>query len=102
MMNRQYVPIPLLAARGYRLNGLQQVDLFWSGSRADSFDVYRDGRRIATVAASPYTDRLVRSEPGSYRYSVCAAATGTWSKEAAVTFGAAGNRCRSLCGGEPT
>jgi hypothetical protein len=90
MMNREYEPIPLLATRGYRLKGLQQVDLFWSGSRVDSFDVYRDGRRIATVAASPYTDRLGRSGPGSYRYSVCETATGTSSKDAAVTFRGAG------------
>jgi hypothetical protein len=86
MMNRQYLPIPLLAARGYRFKGLQQVDLFWSGSRADSFDVYRDGQRIATVSASPYTDRLGGNGSGSYRYSVCEAATARWSKEAAVTF----------------
>jgi hypothetical protein len=89
-MIRHHVPIPLLAARGRSLKGFQQVDLFWSGSRADSFDVYRDGQRIATVSASPYTDGLGRNGSGSYRYSVCESATATRSNEAAVTFRGAG------------
>jgi hypothetical protein len=85
-MSRQHAPIPLLAARGYRCKGLQRVDLFWSGSRAMNFDVYRDGRRIATVSSSPYHDRLGCDGPGGYRYRVCEAATGARSNEAAVTF----------------
>jgi len=93
-MSRSYVPTLLLAARGYRFKGLQQVDLFWSGSRADRFDVYRDGRRIATVSACPYHDGLGRTGPDSYRYSVCETAIGTWSNEAAVTFRGAGDAGR--------
>ena len=75
-----------LAIRGYRCRGRQQVDLFWTGSRADAFDVYRDGQRIATVLATGYTDRLASDGAGSYRYRVCATGTQTRSNEAAVTF----------------
>lgn len=78
--------MPGLAARGYKSRGLQYVDLFWTGSRADVFDVYRDGRRIATVAASGYTDRLGRRGAGNYRYRVRGTRTQAHSNEAAVTF----------------
>ena len=75
-----------LAARGYRSSGLAQVDLFWSGADADGFDVFRDGRRIATVAASGYTDRISRAGSGRYRYRVRATGMSTCSNEAVVTF----------------
>ena len=87
--------IPGLAVRGYRSRGLPQVDLFWTGSRADAFDVYRDRRRIATVAASGYTDRFGRDGSGSYRYRVGVTGTLARSNEAVVTFGAGSRGARS-------
>ena len=76
-------------ARGYRREGLQRVDLFWSGSSAHGFDVYRDGERIATVSAGPYHDRLERSGSGSYRYHVAETATAACSglRPVAKAFG---------------
>jgi PKD repeat protein len=75
-----------LTARGYKVKGLQKVDLSWSGSRAESFDVYRDGVRIATVPATAYTDNLNRKGSGAYRYKVCEAETSTCSDQVTVTF----------------
>jgi PKD repeat protein len=75
-----------LTARGYKVKGLQRVDLSWSGSNAASFDVYRDGARLATVAATNYTDNLSRNRPGTYRYWVCEAGTSTCSNRATVAF----------------
>jgi hypothetical protein len=77
---------PLLTARGYRRNGLQRVDLFWSASSAHGFHVYRDGERIATVSAGPYHDKLECSGSNAYRYHVREAATAACSNDAAVTF----------------
>ena len=91
-MNQHSASSPWLVARGHRFNGLQRVDLFWGGSGADGFDIYRDGQRIATVAASPYHDRLDRSGAGSYRYQVAEVATATRSNDAAVTFTDQGTR----------
>jgi hypothetical protein len=85
-MNHRCVSSPLLVARGNRFKGLQRVDLFWSGSSSDRFDVYRDGAWIATVSGSPYHDRLDRHGSGSYRYSVTETATAACSNDAAVTF----------------
>jgi hypothetical protein len=84
-----------LAARGYRCRGLQQVDLFWSGSNIDGFGVYRDCHCVAIVAASGYTDRLGRPGSGSYRYRVGATGTETRSNEAVVTFTGADRRSPS-------
>ena len=91
-MNQHFASTPWLVARGHRFNGLQRVDLFWGGSNADGFDVYRDGDCIATVAASPYHDRLDRDGSDSYRYSVRETATAARSNEAEVTFGDQGKR----------
>ena len=85
-MNQQCASTPLLSARGYRRNGLHRVDLFWCGSSAHGFDVYRDGERIATVSAAPYHDKLDRSGSGAYRYHVAETATAACSNDAAVTF----------------
>ena len=85
-MNRPCESTPLLIARGARSNGFQRVDLFWSGSSAHGFDVYRDGERIARVLAGPYHDKLDRSGSGSYRYHVTETMTAACSNDAAVTF----------------
>ena len=78
--------IPLLVARGSRFNRCQRVDLFWTGSSAGTFHVYRDGRRITTVSATSYTDRLECDGSGSYRYMVLETETATRSNEAGATF----------------
>jgi hypothetical protein len=85
-MKQQCASAPLLCARGYRRRGFQRVDLFWSASSAHAFDVYRDGQRIATVAAGPYHDKLDRMGSGSYRYHVTETATAAYSNDAGVTF----------------
>ena len=92
-------PIPGLAVRGYRTGRLVQVDLFWSGSSAGGFDVYRDGRRIATVPASGYTDRLEHTASGCYRYSVRENETGAQSNEAVVILTAAAHGCATVSRG---
>jgi PKD domain len=75
-----------LTARGYKVQGLHRVDLAWTGSSAVGFDVYRNGARIATVQASPYTDRLNRSGSATYTYRVCAPAISTCSNQATGSF----------------
>jgi thermitase len=92
-MDRPHASTPLLTARGYRRNGLQRVDLFWSGSSAHDFHVYRDGERIATVSAGPYRDELDRIGAGSYRYHVTEGATATCSNDASATFRGPGRSC---------
>jgi PKD repeat protein len=76
-----------LAARGYKLKGLQTVELSWNRAPETSYDVYRDGTQIATVSAGNYTDNLKRKGFGSYTYKLCAPGPSTiCSNQATVSF----------------
>jgi PKD domain len=75
-----------LSARGYKLNGLQKADLSWTGASGTSFDVYRNGVRIATVQATSYKDNINKRGLGIYTYRVCAPATDSCSNDATVSF----------------
>jgi serine protease len=63
-----------LSAHGYKPKGLEKVDLSWTGPSWGSFDVYRNGAKIATVQTGAYTDNLNRRGSGTYTYKVCASA----------------------------
>jgi hypothetical protein len=53
-----------------------------------STDVFRNSRRIATVADSgSYVDTLPRNAKSSYSYRVCAAGTSTCSAPVSVSVG---------------
>jgi len=59
-----------LTARGYKVKGLQKVDLSWTG--ATSVDVYRDGNKIVTgKTGTTYTDNINNKGGGTYIYQVC-------------------------------
>jgi len=75
-----------LAARGYKQSGLHKVDLSWTGPSAVSFDVYRNGVRITSIAATSYTDSINTKGRGSYTYEVCAPAAASCSNTAKVSF----------------
>jgi predicted CxxxxCH...CXXCH cytochrome family protein len=75
-----------LVARGYKLGGLERVDLSWTGPAGASVDIYRDTGKVGTVHTNAYTDKLNKKGPGTYTYKVCAAATSVCSNDATVSF----------------
>jgi PKD repeat protein len=75
-----------LVALGYKLNGQERADLSWSGASWTSFDVYRNGTRIATVQANAYADKINNKGPGTYSYKVCQAGIPVCSNTATVRF----------------
>jgi PKD repeat protein len=81
--SKAFNPISV-SARGYRQNGAQRVDLSWNGASGTSFDIYRNGSRVATVQAFSYTDTVTGK--GSFSYKVCAAANSVCSNTASLTF----------------
>jgi PKD repeat protein len=81
----QAVTLIQLSARGYKVKGLEKVDLSWSGPSGASYDVYRNGTKIATLSTTAYTDTVGKG-PGSYTYQVCAPALSSCSNEATVSF----------------
>jgi PKD repeat protein len=72
------------SAHGYKQNGTQKVDVAWNGANATSFDVYRNGNKIASLEAFTYTDTVTGK--GSFTYKVCAAATSICSNDATASF----------------
>jgi PKD repeat protein len=76
-----------LSVTGYKVRGLQQADLSWSGATSTNVDVYRNGALVATTENDGFhTDAINNRGGGSYTYKVCEAGTATCSNEAAVTF----------------
>jgi len=63
-----------LTGTGYKVKGVQTVDLSWSGGTTTSFDIYRDGNLLVSgVSGSTYTDNIGLKGSGTYEYQVCEA-----------------------------
>jgi serine protease len=82
----QTIGLITLTANGHKFRGVQQVVLSWTGASGASFDVFRDGRQIATVTGNANTDNLNRTGSGRYRYKVCESAGSICSNAASVSF----------------
>ena len=64
------------------------VSLAWSGGTSTQADVFRNNRRVATVANSgAYVDTLPKNAKSSYTYRVCLAGTSSCSAPVSVTVG---------------
>jgi len=79
----------VLNARGYKVHGLQTVDLFWNGVTSLLVDVYRNGVLITTVPndGGTYTDHIGVNGNGTYTYRICEAGSGNCSNQVTVRFG---------------
>jgi serine protease len=76
-----------LGARGYKVQGLQTVDLSWTGAISSSIDVYRNGVLIVTIPNNGfYTDHPNGRGHATYTYQVCNAGSQTCSNQTTVTF----------------
>jgi hypothetical protein len=82
-------PAPLtLSAHGYKVHGVNTVDLSWTGATSANVDVYRNGAMVATTANDGfYTDSTGNKGRATYIYKVCEAGTQTCSNEVTVRFG---------------
>jgi len=77
-----------LSARGYKVHGVNTVDLSWSGATSNQVDIYRDGIvRVRTANDGFHTDSTGSRGQATYRYKVCEAGTLTCSNEVTVVFG---------------
>ena len=74
-----------LTASGRKLQGVEYVDLSWTGA-AGSVDIYRNSTNIFTDNASPYTDNTGHKGAATFTYQVCNAGTSVCSNTATVAF----------------
>jgi serine protease len=77
-----------LSAVGYKVRGINTVDVSWSGATSNQVDICRDGFvRVKTPNDDLHTDSTRDRGQATYRYKVCEAGTLTCSNEATVAFG---------------
>jgi len=76
-----------LSARGYKVQGLQTVDLSWAGAISNRVDIYRKGVLHLTVPNNGfYTDHPNGHGHATYIYKVCEAGQGNCSNQVTVNF----------------
>jgi subtilisin family serine protease len=76
-----------LTATGYKVKGLLNADLKWSGATESSVKIYREGKFLIEVSNSgAYTDKTNYVGGGTLIYKVCQSDDSVCSNEAAVTF----------------
>ena len=81
-----------LSAAGYKVKGIQHVELTWSGATTPSVTIARNGVVIRTVsnpgpAGGSYIDNIGIKGTNTYTYQVCESGTGgACSNVATVTF----------------
>ena len=56
---------------GYKVKGVQTVDLSWSGASGAQVDIYRNTTLIQTANDGAYTDNIGAKGGGTYTYKVC-------------------------------
>ena len=76
-----------LSTRGYKVQGLQTVDLSWAGATSSSIDVYRNSALMVSVPNNRfYTDHPNGRGHATYIYKVCQAGTGNYSNQVTANF----------------
>lgn len=77
----------ILTTTAYKMRGLQNVDLLWSGATSASVDIFQDGALIATTDNDGfYTHNLDQRGGGTYTFQLCEAGAATCSNEVTITY----------------
>lgn len=79
------IPDLTLTATGYKVRGVHNVDLIWSGLTIN-VDIIRDGNPQTNVSGGTYTDANIGKGGASYTYQVCETETSVCSNQVVVTF----------------
>jgi len=79
-----------LSLSGYKVKGVNTVDLTWSGTAGSNVDIYRIGAPtsplITTADNGSYTDSTGEKGGRTYTYQVCEAGTSTCSDLVTIIF----------------
>jgi subtilisin family serine protease len=74
-----------LNATGYKVKGVRNVSLSWSGAAA-TVAVYRNGVIVQSVSGTTYVDVIPGKGAGTYAYKVCNVGTSDCSNTVNVVF----------------
>jgi hypothetical protein len=78
-----------LSASGFKVKGLQQVNLSWSPTASGNVDIKRSGSSVKNVTVpniGSYNDNIGIKGTATYQYVVCIAGTTTCSNTVTVVF----------------
>ena len=76
-----------LSTSAFKLKGVTNANLTWSGASGSNVDVYRNSAKITTTTNDgAYADLIGTKGHGTYIYKVCAAGTATCSNNSTVVF----------------
>ena len=76
-----------LSVSAFKVRGIHNADLTWTGATSTNVDIHRDGNVIATTSNDgAFTDNIGNRGGGSYDYQVCEAGTATCSNVATAVF----------------
>jgi len=76
-----------LSASGFKVKGLQQVNLSWTGATTANVEIRRGGSLIATTPNDgSYNDNIGVKGTATYQYVVCNTGGGTCSNTVTVVF----------------
>lgn len=78
----------VLSANGYKVKGVQFIELSWSGTTSN-VTIYRDGNPIpdaTSISGTSYTDATGQKGAATYVYHVCEIGTDVCSDTVTVTF----------------
>lgn len=77
-----------LTAHGYKVKGVDTVDLVWNDASSANVDIYRNDVLLATVPnTGSYTDSTGQRGSATFTYKVCEATTQDCSNQVIITFG---------------
>jgi len=65
------------SGNGYKVKGVQNVDVTWSGATGTDVDIHRNNTVITTANDGAFTDNIGVKGGGSYTYKVCEAGSST-------------------------
>jgi hypothetical protein len=77
----------VLSVNAYKVKGVQNADLSWTGGAAAT-SIYRDGNLVDAVPAgtASYTDNIGAKGGGNYVYEVCDSVSGNCSNQATAVY----------------
>jgi hypothetical protein len=76
-----------LSTSAFKLKGVTNANLTWSGASGSNVDVYRNSAKITTTMNDgAYADQIGTKGHGTFLYKVCAAGTATCSNNSTVVF----------------
>ena len=79
-------PVITIGLRKYKVKGVANVDITWSGATTSTVGIQQNGVVVVTTPNDGARTDVLGKVSGTFTYRVCNAGTSTCSSSASVTF----------------